>query len=687
MRVLLIMTILFSAYCPAYGAATGLQEPAVLNQEIEVALMPSEHLLIGTSTIMLASGRQGVVLRLSPAAEIESVTVAGSKFPFSFSNGNLSLDIPATAEQRMVSVVVAYRAIFNDQLPQQSASSEDPTYGVHGAITIQGTFLEEAAGWYPAPSSLPQKRSVRITAPAGTEAITFGRRVARSTKDSVSTSSWEEDRPVGGLTLCAGPYRIDERRVAGVDLYSYFYPENAALSARYLDAAARYLTFFRDLFGPYPFEKFAVVENFFPTGYGFPSFTLLGSAIIRLPFIIDTSFPHEIAHSWWGNAIQVDQSEGNWAEGLVTYLADYLLKERRSAAEGREYRLQLLSDFATLVAADTDFPLSGFVSRVDPASRSVGYGKSAMLFHMIRREIGERAFFGALREIYSERRYRSATWSDFTRAFSRSSGRDLSPFMKQWLSRPGGPRVALSNVKRSREGEGWTVSGTVVQSAPLYELQLPLRLETEGALLNKIVSVTQASTSFTFMSPTEPKHLLLDSDADTFRLLDAGEIPATVNSIKGSKQLLAVITGDCRAREGVFRRLLDSLGKGASRVIREDELDEEGRGKNDLIFCGIPKQRSLLPPLPSGINVRSNGFTLNEEGVQLPDGLLFLVLPSSTPAGRITALFQPLSEAAAEKYVSKITHYGKYGSLVFTGGAIRHKGTIPVSAGGSRVDF
>ena len=232
---------------------------------------------------------------------------------------------------------------------------------------------------------------------------------------------------------------------------------------------ARYLNFYSDLFGPYPFEKFAVVENFFPTGYGFPSFTLLGSSIIRLPFIIDTSFPHEIAHSWWGNAIQVDQSEGNWSEGLVTYLADYLLKERRSPAEGRDYRMQLLTDYAALVAPDNDFPLSGFTSRIDPASRAIGYGKGAMVFHMIRTEIGDRAFFGALREICRERLYRSATWGDFERAFSRSSGRDLSSFMKQWLTRPGGPHLALSNVTRRREGSGWTVSGTVVQTAPFYE--------------------------------------------------------------------------------------------------------------------------------------------------------------------------------------------------------------------------
>ena len=117
--------------------------------------------------------------------------------------------------------------------------------------------------------------------------------------------------------------------MAGVDLYTYFYPDNASLAARYLDAAARYLTFYSDLFGPYPFEKFAVVENFFPTGYGFPSFTLLGSSIIRLPFIIDTSFPHEIAHSWWGNAIQVDAERGELV-GRAGHLSGRLPAERET---------------------------------------------------------------------------------------------------------------------------------------------------------------------------------------------------------------------------------------------------------------------------------------------------------------------------------------------------------------------
>ena len=674
--VLMVAMFLLSVACQGHAAQADGREPAVERQEITVTLIPSDHLLAGESTITFAPGTRRVSLRLAPTARIESVSISGKKAGFSFNEGILSLDIQGSTGHVAVPVTVAYRAIFNDPLPQNPGSTEDPTYGVSGAITDQGTFLGDGAGWYPAPAALPRKRTIHVTAPAGTEAVTAGRRVSRITEGTVSRSSWEEEHPVDGLTLCAGPYRIEERRVAGLDIYTYFYPDNASLAPRYLDAAAKYLGFYIDLFGPYPFEKFAVVENFFPTGYGLPSFTLLGGSIIRLPFIIDTSFPHEIAHSWWGNGIQVDQSEGNWCEGLVTYLADYLLKERRSVAEGQDYRRQILADYAALVAPEKDFPLTEFTSRVDPSSRAIGYGKAAMVFHMIRREIGDRAFFAALREVSRERLYRSAAWSDFARAFSRSSGRDMSSFMKQWLTRPGGPRPALSNVTRSREGQGWTVSGTIVQSPPFYELHLPLRLETAGQPIREILPVVaRQETPFSIHSEAEPRQLLLDPAADEFRILAKSEIPVNVNSIKGSKQLIAVMTDECRAGEETFRGLLESLGHGDATVVREDGLDAKQVQGHDLMFCGVPKTRSLLPAFPAGIAVNAAGFTVDKEKAGAPDGLLFLVLPIAS-TGRVAALFQPLSEAAAQQYTAKITHYGKYNSLVFTGGANRYKGTI-----------
>ena len=100
--------------------------------------MPADHLLIGKSTITFAADTRRVSLQLSPAAQIESVSISGAKIPFSFAGGALSLDIPETAGQGTVLVTVAYRALFNDPLPLHPGSSEDPTYGVNGAITTAG---------------------------------------------------------------------------------------------------------------------------------------------------------------------------------------------------------------------------------------------------------------------------------------------------------------------------------------------------------------------------------------------------------------------------------------------------------------------------------------------------------------------------------------------------------------------
>ena len=670
--------------CSVASAHAGTLGPEVERQDIAVTLMPESHSLKGESTITFAAGARQVALRLSAAASIHSVAVSGKRAPFSFANGTLSLELPPGGAGA-VPVTISYSATYNDPVSGHPAASEDPTYGVNGAITKEGVFLGDAAFWYPVPSQIPARRSLRIAAPAGIEGIAAGRRVSRETKGAFTRSAWEEARPVGVLSLCAGPYRVEGRKLDGIEIYSYFYPVNAALAPRYLDAAVKYLRFYIDLFGPYPFEKFAVVENFFPTGYGFPSFTLLGGSVIRLPFIIDTSLPHEIAHCWWGNGIQVEQREGNWSEGLVTYLADYLLKERRSPSEARDYRQQLLIGYASLVAPASDFPLSEFTSRTDPASSAIGYGKGAMVFHMVRSLIGDQAFFGALREVCRDRLYRSASWSDLVRAFSHSSGRDLSAFMGQWLARGGGPRLALAEVTSRREAGGWTVSGTVVQAPPFFELALPLYLENAGAQVKALVPIATERTRFTISSASAPGRILLDPDADVFRRLSPAEIPATVNSIKGSTRLVGVITKNCRARSETFRALLASLSQGGATVINEAELNRVGVAGHDLIFCGAPANRSLLPSFPEGVSLAGSGFSIDGAPYPAPDGLLFLVLQLPGTSGRVAALFEPLSEAAAVQYAPKITHYGKYGYLAFAGGVNRRKGAAPALGGGSVV--
>jgi hypothetical protein len=259
--------------------------------------------------------------------------------------------------------------------------------------------------------------------------------------------------------------------------------------------------------------------------------------------------------------------------------------------------------------------------------------------------------------------------------------------MAQWLSRPGGPRLALADVTRRRKGTTWVVSGTIVQSSPFYEVSLPLRLETEGGSAIQTLAVSEERTSFAFTTTTSPRRLLLDPDAQLFRLLSPAELAPTVNRIKGSEKLLAVIAADCRAREETIRLLLESLGQRGAMVVAEGKVDAASLSGYDLLFCGAPQRIEMLPFLPDGITLARREFVVDRERFEGPDSLLFLVMARSSAPSRVAAIFLPLSEGAAERYQPKITHYGSYGYLVFAGGENRHKGRFPPTGEGNVVEF
>lgn len=337
---------------------------------------------------------------------------------------------------------------------------------------------------------------------------------------------------------------------------------------------ACYLTLYEDLFGRYPFPKFAVVENFFPTGYGFPSYTLLGSQVIRLPFIIETSLGHEVAHSWWGNGVLVDCEKGNWSEGLTTYVADHLSQERASPEAARAYRTRILRNYATLVSSHEDFPLSEFTGRDSPASRAVGYGKGAMIFHMTRKLTGDDGFWQALQDVYRKRLFQKASWSDFADVFGARSRTDSQTFFRQWVDRPGAPTLRLSHMETTMEGGAWKVRGSLIQERPFYEMRVPLRIETETTEMAASVLIKDAETNFAFEAASPPRRLVVDPEVDLFRRLHAEELPPDINAIKGSDALVAVMAAGHRERlEEAARMLLVGLGRQDLPILQEDEID------------------------------------------------------------------------------------------------------------------
>jgi hypothetical protein len=436
---------------------------------------------------------------------------------------------------------------------------------------------------------------------------------------------------------------------------------------------------YSDLFGPYPFQKFAVVENFFPTGFGFPSYTLMGGRVLRLPFIIHTSLGHEIAHCWWGNGVYVDYAKGNWCEALTTYVADYLFKEMKSKQAALDYRRQWLRNFATLVRPDNDFPLDRFTHRYNPVSKAIGYDKGAMVFHMIRRKLGEDDFWNALRDVYRDRLFQKTSWSDLQQAFEARGQHSLKEFFDQWIHRTNAPRLFMDNVQLDPSAGQWKVSGQIIQKDPRYTISLNLALEAGFEKINREIEITAEKTAFEMISNERPRRLSADPDFDTMRLLYASEIPPAVNNIKGSPSVKIVLSDLLQPDiKKTAETLALSLGLKNYQFISEREVRRSQLAENDFLLIGQPEQRTLLPQMPEQISIQPGSFTLNNALYNETSDAFFGVFHHPFNDNHIAALFIPPSNPYADRVARKITHYGKYSYLAFQSGKNMAKGVWSV---------
>jgi len=653
--------------------------PASANKaqhHLQVELFPQAHKLQAIDQIRIQkSPADGLDFKLSRRAEEIEVTVNDSPREIDFKNGNLHVRLAAGEKATEIRITIRYKAIFDDPVPVRPLNADNPGFGVSATISEAGSFLLSGSDWYPHWVAGHSIYALKVIAPEGMIAVTAGELKGHVTQNGKTASSWLVDDPVRGLSLSVGAYIVREKKVGKITAATYFFPETDHLANAYLEATAKYLALYQNLFGAYPFKKFAVVENFFPTGFGFPSYTLIGGTVLRLPFIIHTSLGHEIAHCWWGNGVLVDYQEGNWGEALTTYVADYLYKEMKSEEDAREYRRQILRDYSTLVKPAEDFALKQFRSRSDPVTKTVGYGKGAMVFHMLRKQLGEEAFWEALRDLYRDRLFKATSWADIQKAFEIRGQRSLQNFFDQWVLQEGAPRFYLDAVQAMRTGANWKIEGRIVQESPAFGFDLTLKLENRGQAILKTIRISGKETPFQIISKSKPLRLSADPDSDNLRRLFPSEIPPAINALKSSAAVIALLSDGLEPQvEQAARILIRSLGLKNYTFVEENQIERQQLRGKDILMIGYPHRKDIFRNLPDQIVINQKSFNLNKMVYNQSSDVFFGVFPHPSAENRIAALFLPLSSLQAEKVARKITHYGKYSYLAFQNGKNKDKG-------------
>ena len=238
------------------------------------------------------------------------------------------------------------------------------------------------------------------------------------------------------------------------------------------------LKFYGTLLADAPYDTFtlAITEGDLPGGHSPACFAILTQPLPSTPFVWSNdpvsfqNYPsfflaHEVAHQWWGQAIGWKNYHEQWlSEGFAQYFAAmYADKERgHDTFDGviRQMRRWAI-DMSPQGPVYLGYRL-GHIRSDTRVFRALVYNKGAMVLHMLRRFMGDEAFFSGLREFYATWRFKKAGTDDFRVAMEKAAGgRSLERFFDRWIYGSGIPIVHAE----------WTVQGT----------QLHLRLVQEGA--------------------------------------------------------------------------------------------------------------------------------------------------------------------------------------------------------------
>jgi uncharacterized iron-regulated protein len=487
-----------------------------------------------------------------------------------------------------------------------------------------------------------------VDLPEEYEAVSEAEKMEVERKDGQKILSFSFPHPLENLTLIASHrFRVKQDQQDGVEIFTYFFREDENLAPAYIEAGKKYLRLYERLIGKFPYRRFSIVENFLPTGYSMPTYTVLGQGVVRLPFILETSLGHEILHQWFGNLVYVDYRKGNWAEGLTTYLADHYYEELKG--KGFEYRKGALIDYQSYVNPKNETMLQHFQGRNNRSSQAIGYGKGLMVFHMLKKLVGEKTFFDSLKLFTEEQCFRQATWKDLQGAFERTWKRNLEWFFRQWVNEKGLAEFDLGEVKVRPQDGKFEVEFEVRQKGRVYSFELPVSFYSDLGLVRYRFPAGKETTQVKVLLDHYPRRIVLDENYDLARTLSDGEFPPVIARFLYEEKILMILPP---SGEEVYRKAIDHFQKMGARIERAGQVKDEDLKVSSAVILG--KKNPLAERLYGQVEAEG-GFSLT-------------VKENPWNPRKVVAIIHADSSVELAAAFPKIRHYGKYSSVSFRQG-------------------
>jgi tetratricopeptide (TPR) repeat protein len=315
-------------------------------------------------------------------------------------------------------------------------------------------------------------------------------------------------------TFVAGNLQLNPKQAEGIDVAVYAPREESGNAQGFADDVARAVNAFSDMFGALPDPSMTVIQ--LPDGslrdFAAPGVILLSRHIWE-PRIAERTVAHLVAEQWFGSSVLPASPSDVWVtDGLARYCEELYAEQ----SAGKEAGLRTVDEFAVGALMYEDAAPINQAARLAPYTsdyRSVVLNKGAMVFHMLRAQMGDVPFRSLLHEFALKYAGKNARIDDFVNLADQQLQASLKPgeappnlrgFFAQWLNSTGVPEFSTDFVVY-RTPKGFRVVGKIKQPLDTFSMPVDLRIDTEGNAEDKTVDVLGLETPFTVETFGRPK--------------------------------------------------------------------------------------------------------------------------------------------------------------------------------------
>lgn len=422
-----LLLVLAGGCRPAPPPPTAVPGVDVTHYEVALRLDPASHEVVGHARLTLShdAARTELPLGFGPMA-VDSVQVDGRRVEARRAPGRLV--VPLSRGQATARVDVWYRGV-----PEEGLYA-----GAHAGLAVLYTdgWPDRVGGWLPGvhhPSD-PATLALSVEVPAPFEVVGTGVPAGVDTVGTHRRYRWRLDTaaPTYTFAFAVSDFSVAEAALGDTLPIRYYQLAPNAAEAADLARTPAVLAFFSSLLGPYPYGQYASVE----VPFGFAGMENASSVFLQARlFALDQAEAvqvHEAAHQWFGNRVVIADWQDLWlSEGHATYLTTLFYEYADGTAAAR----RRWADMATVPLGEVAFPALVPPPPIEPTAHLtwVPYQKGASVLHLLRLQLGDAAFFRALRTAYTRYAGRPLSTDAYRAVLEEAGGRNLERLFRYWV--------------------------------------------------------------------------------------------------------------------------------------------------------------------------------------------------------------------------------------------------------------